>query len=128
MQTVYVTDIRPFAPHEKQLAPLIQPERREKMRQYLLPADRLRCLAGGLLIEHIAKGREVFYEKYGKPFLPEGPYFNLSHAGDFVCLTVSETSPVGIDIELHRNENFIALGKTAFHKDEIAFLEEEPTS
>ena len=125
MQTIYLTDIRRIILNEEQLTLRLPPERLEKMRQYLLPADRLRCLAGGLLMEIIAKGRKILYEKYGKPYLPEGPYFNLSHAGDFVCLAVSETSPVGIDIELHRSEDFLALGKTAFHPDEYSYLKED---
>ena len=128
MQIIYVTDIRPLAPHEEELTLLLPPLRREKTRQYLQPKDRLRCLAGGLLIEKIAKGREIFYEKYGKPYLSEGPFFNLSHAWDYVCLAASESSPVGIDIEQHRSEDFPALGRTAFHIDEINFLEKEPTA
>ena len=123
-----MTDIRPLAPLETDIALLLPARRKEKTRQYLLPADRLRCLAGGLLMEHIAQGREVLYEEYGKPYLSEGPFFNLSHAGDYVCLAVSESSPVGIDIELHRSEDFLSLGKTAFHADEIDFLEKEPTA
>ena len=128
MQIIYITDIRPLASHEEDLTLLLPPLRREKMREYLQPIDRLRCLAGGLLMEHITQGREVFYEEYGKPYLNEGPFFNLSHAGDYACLAVSETSPVGIDIELHRSEDFLSLGKTAFHADEIDFLEKEPTA
>jgi len=34
----------------------------------------------------------------GKPFLPGGPHFNLSHSGKFAMCAVS-TSPVGCDIE-----------------------------
>jgi len=128
LQIIYITDIRPLTPHEEDLTRLLPPLRREKTRQYLQQKDRLRCLAGGLLMERITQGRDVLYEKYGKPYLSEGPFFNLSHAGDYVCLAVSETSPVGIDIELHRSEDFLSLGKTAFHADEIDFLEKEPAA
>ena len=128
MQIIYITDIRPLTPHEEELTQLLPPLRREKTRQYLQQKDRLRCLAGGLLMERITKGREVLYEKYGKPYLSEGPFFNLSHTGDYVCLAVSETSPVGIDIEQHRSEDFLSLGKTAFHADEIDYLEKELTA
>ena len=127
MQTIYIMDIRPLAHLEEQLAAYLQPDRRQKMRQYLLPEDRLRCLAGGLLLKHIAHGREISYGKYGKPFLREGPHFNLSHAGDYACLAVSSEAPLGIDIELHRAEDYLSLGETAFHPYEAAFLRENPT-
>jgi len=125
--TVYIMDIRQLDRLEAGIS-LLPAWRREKINQYLLPADRLRCLAGGLLMEFITQGREVLYEQYGKPYLPEGPFFNLSHSGDYVCLAVSESSTVGIDIEQHRSEDFLSLGKTAFHADEIDFLEKEPTA
>ena len=120
-------DIRPLANLERQFAPLLQPDRREKMRRYLLPADRLRCLAGGLLLERIVHGRQISYGKYGKPFLQGGPHFNLSHAGDYACLAVCAEVPIGIDIEMHREADYLALGKTTFHPEEMTFLLENPT-
>lgn len=35
---------------------------------------------------------------YGKPFLPQWKYFNLSHSGSEIVLAVSD-APIGIDIE-----------------------------
>jgi phosphopantetheinyl transferase len=122
MQTIYLTDIRRLAPLERELVPFLGPERLEKARSYRLPQDRLRCLAGGLLIEGIAQGREIVYNENGKPLIPEGPWFSLSHSGNFACLALSAVSPVGIDIEIRRQEDFEALGKTAFHPTELAFL------
>jgi len=128
MQTVYIMDIRPLAPFEEQLALLLQPERLEKMRQYLFQADRLRCLAGGLLLRHAVQNKEISYGNYGKPFQHGGPHFNISHTGDYACLAVSAEAPLGIDIELHKDEDFLTLGKTAFHPEELAFLGENPTA
>jgi 4'-phosphopantetheinyl transferase len=126
MQTIYFTDIRRLAPLERNLVPLLDPGRLEKARSYRLAEDRLRCLAGGFLIEGIARGREIVYNKNGKPLLPGGPWFSLSHSGNFACLVLSPTSPVGIDIEIQREEDFEALGKTAFHPAELDFFSKRP--
>jgi 4'-phosphopantetheinyl transferase len=126
MQTVYFTDIRRLAPLERELVPLLRPERLEKARSYRLAADRLRCLAGGLLIEGVARGRELAYTEKGKPLLPGGPWLSLSHSGNFACLALSAASPVGIDIEIQREEDFEALGRTAFHPAELDFFLQKP--
>jgi 4'-phosphopantetheinyl transferase len=127
MQTVFFVDIRRLAPFTGRLSPLLRKDRREKMSGYRNSDDRLRCLAGGLFMEYISRGREILYNETGKPFLPEGPYFNLSHSGHFVCLACSFTAPVGIDIEIRRRHDFAALGKTAFHPVERAFFLQQPT-
>lgn len=36
---------------------------------------------------------------HGKPSLPGGPHFNLSHAGDLAVLAICRDAPVGVDIE-----------------------------
>ena len=126
MQTIYLTNIRSLAPSIEYYYALLGSKRKEKMMSYCFLDDRLRCLAGGLLLEQIAKGKEIQYTEYGKPFLSDGPYFNLSHSGDYVCLAVSASAPVGIDIERHCDQDFTALGKTAFHPIEYEFLMQEP--
>jgi 4'-phosphopantetheinyl transferase len=124
--SIYCTDIRSLEEHEVRLAATLGRERREKMRQYRSRNDRLRCLAGGLLMERISEGREIRLNEHGKPFMPEGPYFNLSHSENFVCLAVSSDSPVGIDIEFLRDEDFQALARTAFHPEEREFFLRKP--
>jgi 4'-phosphopantetheinyl transferase len=122
MQTIFFTNIASLEPFFEHLVLSVRPDRRQKIYSYRNTQDRLRCLAGGLLIEHIGRGKEILYNKYDKPFIPEGPHFNLSHSGDFVCLAVSASSPVGIDIEKHKDEDYLSLAKTAFHPMELAFF------
>ena len=47
----------------------------------------------------------------GKPYLPGGPEFSLSHSGGMVLLAVSDEGPVGCDVEpldrVIRNEEAI---------------------
>jgi phosphopantetheinyl transferase len=126
MQTIYFMDIRRLALLERNLVPLLSPGRLEKARSYRLAEDRLRSLAGGILIEGVARGREIVYNENGKPLLPGGPWFSLSHSGNFVCLALSAASPVGIDLEILREEDFDALGRTAFHPAELDFFFQRP--
>jgi len=43
--------------------------------------------------------------RHGKPFLPGGPEFNISHSEGMVVLAVSQRGAVGIDIEKIRAVN-----------------------
>ena len=81
-------------------AELLSPARWVRMQRYLKPEDQIRCLTAGLLLrmafgERIPEMRE---NTQGKPYLPLGPFFNLSHSGTYVVLGVSEHE-IGVDIE-----------------------------
>lgn len=41
----------------------------------------------------------------GKPFIPGGPQFNISHSEDMVVLAITESTAIGIDIEKIRTIN-----------------------
>ena len=62
--------------------------------------DQARCLVAGLLLR-MALGSHVaalLQNAQGKPYLPQGPCFNLSHSGAYVILGVS-AHETGVDIE-----------------------------
>ncbi len=42
----------------------------------------------------------IYEGRYGKPFLPGGPVFNLSHSCDVAVLAIGGQIDIGIDIEL----------------------------
>ena len=42
---------------------------------------------------------QVLIREDGKPYLPDGPYFNISHADGMVLLAVSELDEIGCDVE-----------------------------
>lgn len=103
---IYLTDLTSAT--EDTFAALVSEERLEQSRRYAAPADRLRSLAAGALLNYAVK--ELFpHQKvpvtpsvglHGKPQL-DFMEFSLSHTGNYAACAVS-TNPVGIDIERPR--------------------------
>ncbi len=75
--------------------------RRERMFRYRFHEDRARCLAAGLMLRYVFGGTQadsIVNSSLGKPYLPSGPFFNLSHSGSKVVLLVGDQE-LGVDIE-----------------------------
>lgn len=95
---LYIAKCSDFAGLEG--AELLDPQRRERLEKYNKAEDKQRCLAAGLLLR-CALGdmaAQIIYGEKGKPCLPNGPHFNLSHSGDYAVLGMSEHE-LGVDIE-----------------------------
>jgi 4'-phosphopantetheinyl transferase len=60
----------------------------------------------------------------GKPGIAgDALYFNISHTRDAFALAVSESSPVGIDLEkVNRNFSFVPIVKRFFSEEEAGFI------
>lgn len=65
---------------------------------------------------------ELCYGPQGKPYLPEGPCFNISHSRGYVALAFSQW-PIGLDVELVRAYHG-ALPERIFSKDEYQWFQE----
>jgi 4'-phosphopantetheinyl transferase len=126
MIQIWYTDIRFPIFKKKGIENLLSRVRRRKIGEYHFQADRLRCLAGGLLIEQAVRGKDIFFGSFGKPYVPGGPFFNLSHSGNYVILALSEVSPLGIDIEKQREDDYLALAEQVFHLKEMEFFLKTP--
>ena len=95
---------------------LLSQDETERASRFRFEEDRIRWRrARSALRAILAEYRRVppetlqfAYSENGKPMLP-GIEFNLSHAGDFAMIAVTERTPVGIDIERIRPE--IEIGK-----------------
>jgi 4'-phosphopantetheinyl transferase len=77
--------------------------------------DRQATLFGKLLLLRVLRmkfhdtGMQKFQSleitRYGKPFIPGGPEFSISHSGEMVVLAVIQSGAIGIDIEKIRTVN-----------------------
>jgi 4'-phosphopantetheinyl transferase len=93
----------------------LSPDETERAARFRFESDRLRWTRARSALREIVAGYRstapdllcFTYGANGKP-MSSGIEFNLSHAGDFAMIAVTETVPVGIDIERIRREIEIA--------------------
>lgn len=88
---------------------MMPPGIRTSIRSYVRWQDRQATLFGKLLLLRalrttfhdtgLQKLQSLELTPYGKPLIPGGPEFNISHSGDIVVLAVTQNGAVGIDIE-----------------------------
>ena len=64
---------------------------------------------GFLSIRHLMaragyEDADMYYDPHGKPHLRDGNHISITHSHEFTGIIVSETTPVGIDIEKQREK------------------------
>jgi 4'-phosphopantetheinyl transferase len=106
----------------------------EKTLAYKFKKDRYLALGGRLLLMQslhelygtiLDVGRNITYNKYGKPLL-EGVSFNISHSGEYVMCAISKDSQIGIDIEIVCENIAHDLIDLVFSKSESKEIMAEP--
>ncbi len=113
---LYHADLRDLPPPDV-LEACSSPDRRAAAQRLRNPGARRRCLAAGWLLHQAFGPREYVLNPWGKPMLPEGPFFNLSHSADRALLVVDD-SPCGCDIERRRpDRSFLDIARRHFHPD-----------
>ena len=95
---VYVLDIAPLRGREREALALLPEERREKALRIRREEARLRSIGASLLLRAAGIEPPFACGEHGKPYIPGGPHFSLTHSGTLAALAVSGT-PVGLDIE-----------------------------
>jgi len=121
---IFVADIRDFREHSSRLLPLLPTHRQERISRAPSQEKKLLNLCAGLLLRSLAGDSPLLYGEHGKPFLPQGPSFSLSHAGELAVLAVSPT-PVGVDVEKPRAVSD-TVARRYFQAEERAWMEADP--
>ena len=105
------------------MLPLVSDQRREQALRYKHTMGQFCCLKSWVLLRDILKTptkprpnpdqtpiewQKMEYNEQGKPFLPDGPFFSISHCKAGIAVAVDE-QPIGIDIESirHADEELI---------------------
>ena len=95
----YLLHIDLIRKHSSTLFSFCDEDRKAKANRFVQEKDRLLCIGAGYLLKRYLPEGPVKVTPGGKPYLEDGPYFNLSHSGEYVLLGVSKTREIGVDIE-----------------------------
>jgi 4'-phosphopantetheinyl transferase len=113
---------RPVAPADAPgLVALLDDHERDRLDRFRRPADRARYLAAHALARLVladtvgAPASALVFDRtcrcgaqHGKPVLPGGPGFSMTHAGDLVGVAVHPGGAVGLDVEQVRDLSDLA--------------------
>lgn len=109
--TIYFTQFTQEVPHEMlqralRHLPLDIQEKAVKFRRW---QDAYACIFGKHLLKAALRTEEfpndlltLQYTPFGRPYLPGGPDFNISHSGNQVVCVISRQGRIGIDLEKRR--------------------------
>jgi len=102
------------------------PLRYQKALHFKDEKARLLSVTAGILLWEVSGIREdeIRYTDSGKPYIPGGPHFSLSHSGDYALLAVG-SSPLGADLE-KTDPKHLSVMKRVFTPEEIAFVGDDP--
>lgn len=109
----------------------VSPDERARAARFRDPKDRLRHLIGRALAR-IVLARELGsepaalafrYTRLGKPYLPDGPSFSISHSGRVVLLACALEGRLGADVETVRvPRDLMKLARRSFVAEEVAAI------
>lgn len=121
---VYVLDIASLRGREREALALLSEERREKALRICREDARLRSIGAGLLLREAGIAPPFSYGEHGKPYIPGGVRFSLTHSGELAALAVCEETPVGLDAEVIAPVRRAAA--RALTSEERDFMEADP--
>ena len=106
---IKIVDIGFVKQNYEKLLSAIDRKRIERAECFLQEEDKLFSLGAGYLISKNLSADKILYNENGKPYLKDGPYFNLSHSGEYAVLAIDESREVGIDIQTIKEKSETAI-------------------
>ncbi|MBQ3632961.1 MAG: 4'-phosphopantetheinyl transferase superfamily protein [Paludibacteraceae bacterium] len=118
----------------QRMLPLVNAQRREQALRYKHVAGQYCCLKSWLMLSNHVLHRRCLndaqqtpprtylqwaYNQHGKPFIPEGPYFSISHCKEGIAVAVDD-APIGIDIEAIRHADEELIKRTMNEEEQMA--------
>ena len=119
--TLIVSNINVAFKHRKQLFESINEAQKAKALRYKNEYDQVRSLVASNMVNALSK-EEILYKENGKPYFANGPYFNISHSGDYVIMAIAKNE-VGVDIEENKPKDMTMLLKI-FNEAEAKMIKE----
>ena len=98
LMELYVFDVTALAGRESEAMDSLPPWRRRKAARLRRESSRLQSMGAGLLFTRFFPGREAVFRPGGKPSVPGGREFSLSHSGTLALIALADV-PVGADIQ-----------------------------
>ena len=77
----------------------IDQNRREKSLKYIYEKDKLLSIGSSYLLKKYLNNGQIKETPNGKPYIENGPLFNLSHSGEYSVLAIHPLKEIGVDIE-----------------------------
>ena len=99
----------------------VDKKRKIKALKFVQEKDQLLSLGAGYLIKKYLQYKDILETKTGKPYLKNGPYFNISHSGEYVVLVKHATREVGVDIERINDSKVDAIKYVLSDKEKSVF-------
>ncbi|WP_266168861.1 4'-phosphopantetheinyl transferase family protein [Dyella subtropica] len=111
---------------------LLVDEDRQRAKRFRQTRDRDNFVLGRTMVHHLVRPKGVSEPsafslgRYGKPFLPGCPTYNLSHSDHWVACAISQSEQIGIDVETFEHlQDYRDLLATITHPVERRNIDQE---
>ena len=107
--TIYLVKTSFIKENLSYVSNFVDKNRLKKANRYVNEKDRLLSLGAALLMKKYLRNKEIKENENGKPHISGGPFFNVSHSGEYSVIAIQNEREVGIDIQLINEDKLDAI-------------------